>query len=256
MSMVWALNDYLPADGGPTLMERYIARPELSPSASATARGLAEAPLDVYRVRSVTPGVCLELESMSDDTSVRVAWRDGLEHFRITEILVARVVHATTAPTLWGPGARFPADGERRWRARLAALPADPAQAALTILGFHPDDAAEPLPDGVDLHTMTWSIQDDEPVLEVLHDDDRWDCLGEAIPSGWAFAWPEEATPGVTDLGGLPEEVGEIEAARLIIREQAITLISADRGTLHEIAFLLEASLGELIVPARASLAA
>jgi hypothetical protein len=54
MSMVWALNDYLPADGGPTLMERYIARPELSPSASAIARGLAEAPLDVYRVRSVT----------------------------------------------------------------------------------------------------------------------------------------------------------------------------------------------------------
>ena len=50
--------------------------------------------------------------------------------------------------------------------------------------------------------------------------------------------------------------MGEIEAARLIIREQAVTLISADRGTLHEIVFLLEASLGELIVPARASLAA
>ena len=256
MSMVWALNDYLPADGGPTLMERYIARPGLSPSDKAIARGLAEARLDVYRVRSVAPGVCLELESLSDDTSVRVAWRDGLEHFRIAEILVARVVDATTAPTLWGPGARFPADGERRWRARLAALPADPAQAALTILGFHPDDAAEPLPDGVDLHTMTWSIEDDESVLKAIEDDDLWECLGEAIPSGWAFAWPDEATPAVTDLGGWREEVGEIEAARLIIREQDITLHSADRGTLHEIAFLLEANLGELIVPRRESLVA
>src|ERR1035437_7478403 len=180
MSMVWALNDYLPADGGPTLMERYIARPGLGPSDKAIARGLAEARLDVYRVRSVAPGVCLELESLSDDTSVGVAWRDGLEHFRIAEILVARVVDATTAPTLWGPGARFPADGERRWRARLAALPADPAQTALTILGFHPDDAAEPLPDGVDLHTMTWSIEDDEGVLKAIEDDDLWERLGEA----------------------------------------------------------------------------
>jgi len=256
MSMVWALNDYLPADGGPTLMERYIARPELGPSAKAIARGLAEARLAVYRVRSVAPGVCLELESLSDDPSARVAWRDGLEHLRIAEILVARVVQATTAPTLWGLGARFPADGERRWRARLAALPADPAQAALTILSFRPDDAAEPLPDGVDLHTMAWSIKDDERVLEVIEDDDLWECLGEALPSGWAFAWPDEATPSVTDLGGWREEVGEIEAARLIIHEQDITLLSGDRGTLHEIAFRLEADLGGLIVPAGASLAA
>jgi hypothetical protein len=256
MSMVWALNDYLPADGGPTLMKRYIARPELGPSAKAIASGLAEARLAVYRVGSVEPGVCLEFKSLSDDTSVRVAWRDGLQHLPIAEILVARVVRATTAPTLWGPGARFPADGERRWRALLAALPADPAQAALTILGFHPDNAAEPLPDGVELHTMTWSIRDDEPVLEVIEDDDLWECLGEAIPSGWAFAWPDEVTPGVADLGGWREEVGEIEAARLIIREQDITLHSADRGTLHEIALRLEAALGGLIVPARASLAA
>ena len=205
MSMVWALNDYLPADGGPTLMERYIARPELDPSARAIARGLAEARLDVCRVRAVTPGVCLELESLRDSTSVRVAWRDGLEHFRVAEILVARVVDATAAPTLWGPGARFPADGERRWRARLAALPADPAQAALTILGFHPDDAAEPLPDGVDLHKIAWSIKDDGRALELIEDDDLWECLGEAIPSGWAFARPDDATSGVTDLGGWRE---------------------------------------------------
>jgi hypothetical protein len=204
MSMVWALNDYLAADGEPILMERYIARPELSLSDKAIARGLAEARLSVYRVRSVTPGVCLELESLGDDTSARVAWRDGLEHLRIAEILVARVVKTTAAPTLWGLGARFTADGERRWRARLAALPADPAQAALTILGFHPDDAAEPVPDGVDLHSMAWSIKDDEPVLEVLHDDDLWECLGEAIPSGWAFGTLREIALRLeADLSGL-----------------------------------------------------
>jgi hypothetical protein len=112
MSMVWALNDYLPADGGPTLMERYIARPELVPSAKAIARGLAEARLTVYRVRS--PGVCLELESLSDDTSARVAWRDGLEHFRIAEILVARVVVRRPRPR-YGDRDAFPS----RWREAL-----------------------------------------------------------------------------------------------------------------------------------------
>ena len=55
---------------------------------------------------------------------------------------------------------------------------------------------------------------------------------------------------------GLGARSGEIEAARLIIRERDITLLSADRGTLHKIAFLIEANLGKLIVPARASLAA
>jgi hypothetical protein len=124
-------------------------------------------------------------------------------------------VTCTTAPTLWGLGARFPADSETRWKARLAALPTDPTEAALTVLGFHPDDAAEPLPDGVELHTMTWSIKDDERVLEVIEDDELWECLGEAIPSGRAFAWPDEAIAGGTDLGGCREEAGE--AARLVI---------------------------------------
>jgi hypothetical protein len=103
---------------------------------------------------------------------------------------------------------------------------------------------------------MAWSIKDDEHVLEVIEDDELWECLGEAIPTGWAFAWPDQATAGVTDLGGWREEAGEIEAARLIIREQDLTVLSADRGTLDEIAFLLEANLGELIVPRRESLAA
>jgi hypothetical protein len=86
MSMVWALNDYRPADGGPPLIERYAARSGVSGPARAIARGLAEARLDVFRVRSVVPGVWLELRSLSDDTSVRVAWRDGLEHLELGEV--------------------------------------------------------------------------------------------------------------------------------------------------------------------------
>ena len=49
MSLVWALNDYLPEDGGPSLMARYAERPELTPPARAIARGLAEARLAVER---------------------------------------------------------------------------------------------------------------------------------------------------------------------------------------------------------------
>lgn len=256
MSIVWALNDYRPADGGPPLIERYAARPEVSASARAIARGLGEAPLDVYRVRSVAPGAWLELQSLSDESSVRVAWRDGLEHLRLAEILLARVVRATSLPTLWGLGARFPAGGERRWRARLATLPADPAQAALSLLEFHPDDAAEPLPDRVELHTRTWSIDDEEAVLETVEDDDIWECLGRELPDGWAFASPQRATSGAADLGGWQERPGEIEAARLVVHEHQLTLFSGDRRTLQQTVSRLEATLGELIAPSAESLAA
>ena len=172
MSMVWAINDYCPADGGPPLIQRYAARAGVSETERAIARGLADARLDAYRVRAVAVGVWLELESLADGTSVRVAWRDGLEQLDLGEVLLARVVRATSLPTLWGLGARFPAGGERRWRARLATLPAIRRQAALALLEFHPDDVAEPLPDRVELQAVRWSIKDDEAVLEAIEDDE------------------------------------------------------------------------------------
>ena len=249
MSAAWALNDYVPADGGPSLMVRYAERPELGSAARSIAHGLAKARLDVYRVCSSVPGVGVEIEPLSGGAPVLIAWRDGLERLQTGEILVTRVVHATSMPTVWGLGARFPADSERRWKARLAALPSDPAEAALAVLGFHPDDAAEPVSDEIELQSKTWSIDDDEAVLETLEREDLWECLGEAIPSGWAFAWPEEAAAGGSDLGGWREYAGEIEVARLIVRERDITLLSAERATLVEIAAHLEVSLRGLIVP-------
>lgn len=256
MSTIWTLNDYRPTDGGPVLIERYAARPELTASDRAIARGLADAHLDVYRVRSAAPGAWLELESLSDATSVRIAWRDGYEHFELPEFLVARVVHATSMPTLFGPGTRFPASTEGRWRARLETLPANPAQAALAVLEFHPDDAAEPLPDGIELHTLTWSIEDEEAVLEKLEADDAWESLGQAMPDGWAFAWPQDTESGRRDLGGWQEEPGEIETARLIVCEHQLTLLSADHPGLEDAASHLEAILGQLIAAHDASLAA
>jgi hypothetical protein len=256
MSAAWAFTDYRPADGGAVLIERYATRPELSDSERAIARGLAGARLDAYRVGAVVPGVCIELESLSEGTSARVGWRDGYEHFALDEIVVVRVVRATSLPTLWGPGTRFPAGGERRWRARLATLPAERADAALALLKFHPDDVAEPLPDGVELRTRRWTIEDDDAVLAVVEDDEMWEGLGQALPDGWAFAWLDDAESGATDLGGWRDEPGEIEAARLIVCERDVTLLSAGPRSLREIGAKLEASVQELITARDEPLAA
>jgi hypothetical protein len=244
MSLVWALNDYRPADGGPPLLARYAGRSDLDASARVIADGLAQARLGVYRVIAFAADLWIELEPLTGGERLRILAGDGLEQLEVGEILVARIVTATSVPTPWGLGVRFAAGSERRWRARLASLPADPARAALVVLGFHPDDAAEPLPDGVDLYKSTWSIGDDDAVIEALEDEDLWECIGEAIPSGWVFSWPDDPASGVLDLGGCGGGDGEIEAARLIVCEREMTLISADRRTLVELGALLEQSLG------------
>lgn len=76
-----------------------------------------------------------------------------------------------------------------------------------------------------------------------IEDEDLWECIGEAIPSGWAFSWSDDPASGVPGLGGCGGGDGEIEAARLIVCEREMTLISADRRTLAELGALLEQSL-------------
>jgi hypothetical protein len=134
-------------------------------------------------------------------------------------------------------------------------LPADPADAALIVLGFHPDDAAEPLPEGVQLHASVWTIDDDDPVIDALEEDDLWECIGQALPTGWAFSWPGHDTRAV-DLGGLPGDEGEIEVARLTVCAREMTLVSADRQTLTELTVLLDTTLRGLISPQSETLAA
>ncbi len=256
MCLIWALNDYRPDDGGAPLMERYAQRPELRPPARAIARSLADARLAVYRVGPAVHGLWRELQPLTGGASVRIAWRDGLGQLRGGEILVGRVVDATALPTVWGLGERFPGTSERRWRARLASLPSDPAAAALEILSFHPDDAAEPLPQGMALHSHSWSIDDDEAVIDAIEEEDLWESLGRSIPSGWAFAWPEQKGDRGVDLGGWQERSGEIEIARLIVDERDMTLVSADPDMLQELALHLEMNLGELTSPRPDALAA
>ncbi len=62
-----------------------------------------------------------------------------------------------------------------------------------------------------------------------------------------AFAWPDGAESGAIDLGGWGEEPGEIEAARLIVRADRITLLGTDPHLLRGIASHVQTSLGQLI---------
>jgi len=249
VSTVWALGDYVPADGGPPLMARYAQRPELDPASREIARGLAQARLGVYRVNATVPGVWIDVEPLLGGAPLRLPFQGGLEHLQAGEVLVMRLVTATSVPTPWGGGFSFAADSQRRWHARLAALPADRAQAALVVLGFHPDDAAEPLPDGLALQSARWTVEDDTEVCEALEHEDLWQCSGQAIPEGWAFSWPGDAAARALDLGGLQREDGEVELARAIVCEHELTLLSADHKTLIQLAALLEDCLHGLIAP-------
>lgn len=231
MSTVWALCDYLPADGGPPLMARFAAADGLDPAKREIALGLAGARQDVYRVEQEAAGATVGLRSLSSGATVDVFAGDGLERLEAGDTLVARIAHTTSIATAWGRCARFDGRHERRWRACLAALPDDRQAAALTLLQFHPDDVAEPLPDDLALHTATLRVDDDELLVEELEDDGALECLGECIEGGWAFAWLGDATSGSTDLGGWDED-GTIEVARVIVRPPEVVIASGDRGTL------------------------
>ncbi|MEA2243897.1 MAG: hypothetical protein QOD24_3453 [Solirubrobacteraceae bacterium] len=255
MGLVWALNDFAPRDGGLPLMSRFAARADLDPSEREIAQGLAEARLHVYRVRAMTAGVGIELEALGGATTVQILADGGLGDLDVGDILVARIVRTTSRPTLWGLAARFDGGYERRWLARLATLPADHAHAGLILLGFHPDDAAEPLPDGLELPATVWPIDDDEAILEALEDEQLLECIGEAIPSGWAFSWLDEATCGNPDLGGWRED-DRIEVARLLVGEHEMTVVSGDPRTLRTAVSHIQGCLGDLIAAPRLERAA
>lgn len=250
MSSAWALCDFVPADGGAPLMSRFLATTELDDAEREIARGLAAARLDAYHVCSAAAGATIELVSLTDATHVHVFADGGFELLDVGDTLVARIVHNTSIATAWGLGARFDGEHQRRWRARLAALPSNRAQAALLLLQFHPDDAAEPLPDGRHLHRMTWRIDDDHEILEALEEDDTLECIGEHIPSGWAFARLDDTGCGSSDLGGWVED-DDIEVARLIVCERELTAISADHDVLGSLIAHVERSMGSLIAGAR-----
>jgi hypothetical protein len=79
------------------------------------------------------------------------------------------------------------------------------------MLSFHPDNAAAPLPDGLRVLTEVWPIDEDDAVLDALEADSLFHGIGEALPSGWAFAWLDDASSGRPDLGGWSDSDDEIE---------------------------------------------
>ncbi|HEX4344909.1 MAG TPA: SEC-C domain-containing protein [Solirubrobacteraceae bacterium] len=246
MSSAWALCDFTPADGGPPLMSRFVASAGLDSGEREIARGLVEARLDAYRVACGAAGATIELVSLTDGAHVHVFAGDGFQLLDVGDTLVARIVRDTSIASVWGLCARFDGEHDRRWRARIATLPSDRAQAALVLLHFHPDDVAEPLPDHRDLHSVTWRVDDDDEILEALEEDGELECLGEHIPSGWAFAWLDDPDCGHLDLGGWVDGE-EIEIARLIVRERELTVVSADDDVLGSLVAHVERSMGELI---------
>jgi hypothetical protein len=245
-SLIWVLNDFVPADGGPPLIHRFAERSELDPGARRIVAGLAAARLDVHRVIACRSDRWIVIEPLRGGGPIDVMSDAGLAGLRAGDLLVARIVHATSVATPWGAVFRFPAETERRWRACLDALPEDSAAAALEILGFEPEDAAEPLPDRVDLLTRAWPIEDDDAVLEALEEDPLVDSLG-GTPGGWAFARLDDADSGHPDLGGASDD-DIIEVARIVVSERELRLVAGAHETLSTVITDLESGLGDLML--------
>jgi hypothetical protein len=99
------------------------------------------------------------------------------------------------------------------------------------------------------------TIDDDEEVLEALDDEQILECIGEAVPSGWAFSWLDEVTCGSPDLGGWRED-DRIEVARLLVCEREMTVVSGDPRMLHTAVSHIQGCLGDLIAAPRLERAA
>src|SRR4051794_10441833 len=64
MSMLWAINDFRPPDGGPPLTLRFAERSDLDSDARELVRGLVDATLDVFRVVDAMPDPWIVLEPL------------------------------------------------------------------------------------------------------------------------------------------------------------------------------------------------
>lgn len=227
-------------------MARFAAADGLDDAMRVLARGLASARLDVYRVERAAAGATVGLRSLGSGAGVDVLAGEGLERLGVGDMLVARLTGTTSIATPWGSCARFDGRFERRWRACLAALPGDRQAAGLALLEFHPEDAAEPLPDDRVLDTAILRIEDGELVVEELEGDGALECIGQSADGGWAFAWLGDPGSGRPDLGGW-DEGGAIEVARVTVGPRELVIVSGDSDALAAARSHLERSLGDLV---------
>ena len=244
----WAISDADPGDGGPPLARRYAGRGDLEAGARDVARRIADARLDLLRVRRVVPGAWIELEPLrrrgnaSDEP-------DGVKRRRRRRA-GARTRHGRSSGAfVVGPVRTFPGADERKWRARIAAQHATPPEPALELLRFEPEDHAEPLPDGVELVSAEWVVEDDDLVCEDLAEAPGVQGLGLEIggDGAWAYAWLASPETGAADLAGWDAGDGRIDAARLVVERHRVVVRTSAPALLSEIGAWLAVSVDGLV---------
>lgn len=247
---LWAIIDYTPSDGGPSLAARYAARAGLAPAEQESAARIAATRLGVHRVLDVLPGAWVDLEPLAGGESVRAISPLASTRTQTGKVMLTRLVPGPPAPSIWGAGALFDAGSVRKWTSQIRTLPADRAEAALALLRFHPDDHAEPLSSAHLRVSATWPVHDDELVLETLEEAPLFESLGQEIGGGWAFAWLRPDG----DLRAAPmpdDDLGErIESARVVVDGDLLTVHAASHSVSGDLAAYLERELDGLIAPA------
>jgi hypothetical protein len=247
----WAISDADPGDGGPPLARRYAERADLGAETREVARRIADARLELLRVRSVVPGAWIELEPLDGGEVTRAMSPTVSTSVAAGALMLARVMAGPPEPSLWGPVPTFPGGDERKWRARLAAHDPSSPQSGLELLRFDPEDHAEPLHEGLALVSAEWAVEDDELVCEDLALAPGVQELGREIGGGddaWTFAWL--ALPGAApDLGGCADDDRRIEAARIVVEPHRLVVRASAPALLREIGTWLIANVEGLALP-------
>lgn len=243
---LWAMIDYRPSDRGPSLAARYATRVGISPTQQACAERIAGTRLGVHRVLDVVPGIWLELQAVAGDASVRAIAPLASTHTRAGDIILTRLIFGSPAPSIWGAGAVFEPDSAGKWMRHVDTLPADRAEAALALLNFDPDDHAEPLVDRGGRVSSSWTVYDDELVLDALEENPLFESLGQEIGGGWAFAW-SRGDRHLRAAEPEPGDVGRDELARVVVDRDLLTVHATDHAASGELATHLARELRGLV---------
>jgi hypothetical protein len=232
---LWAMIDYRPSDDGPPLAARYATRVGISPAEQACAERIAGTKLGVHRVLDVVPGIWLDLQAVAGDEPVRAIAPLASTHTQAGDIILTRLIFGSPAPSIWGAGAVFETASAGKWTRHVETLPVDHAEAALALLNFHPDGHAEPLVDRRGRISTSWTVYDDELVLDALEEDSLFESLGQEIGGGWAFAW-SRGDRHLRAAESEPDDVERDELARIVVDRDLLTVYAINRAVSEELA--------------------
>jgi SEC-C motif-containing protein len=137
---------------GRTPIERFAELPALDDVERAAARTLTQAHLGLWRVRTVEPGVSIDLEEVFGDRLVVVQSQNVSRGTARWDVLLGRVIHGAEGHELWGPAAIFTAAEEDEIVAEIERLAGDRSIApgavfrrcAAELLRFSPPSRTTP----------------------------------------------------------------------------------------------------------------